>query len=145
MKQTNRVSKPSPKPVLLDEVRVVLVNDRSDRQRFQRLLRQHHYLGGIRAVGEQLYYVAVEAQGAWVGLLLFSAAAKHLKHRDPWIGWTRAPRDRRLSLVVNNSRFLLLPDRPVPTLGSRVRRLTLDRLSTLGRKSGDVFPIQATS
>jgi hypothetical protein len=34
-----------------------------------------------------------------------------------------------LSLVVNNSRFLILPDRSVPNLGSRVLRLTLRRLS----------------
>ncbi len=129
MKQQKRVSKASPKPVLLDEVRVVLVTERGDRQRFQRLLQKHHYLGSIKAVGEQLYYVAVDAQGEWVALLLFSAAAKHLKHRDQWMGWTRAQRERRLSLVVNNSRFLLLPDRSVPNLGSRVLRLTLDRLS----------------
>ena len=80
-------------------------------------------------MGEQLYYAAVDAKGNWLALLLFSAAAKHLKHRDHWIGWTRAQRDRRLSLVVNNSRFLILPSAHIPNLGSRVLRLTLDRLS----------------
>jgi hypothetical protein len=122
----------SPAPAgqdLLEEVRVVLVSGRTERRRFQRLLEKHHYLGGLQAVGEQLYYVAVDARQHWVALLLFCAAAKHLKHRDQWIGWTRAQRDRRLSLVVNNSRFLLLPARSVPNLGSHVLRLTLDRLS----------------
>jgi hypothetical protein len=114
---------------LLEEVRVILVPERQDRRRFQRLLDKHHYLGGLKPVGEQLYYVAMDAQGEWVALLLFSAAAKHLKHRDQWIGWTGPQRDRRLPLVVNNSRFLLLPARSVPNLGSRVLRLTLDRLS----------------
>ena len=114
---------------LLDQVRVVLVTEPEERRRFQRWLRQHHYLGALRPVGEQMYYAAVDAQGRWVALLLFSAAARHLKHRDQWIGWTRAQRDRRLSLVVNHSRFLLLPNRSVPNLGSRVLRLTLDRLS----------------
>ena len=113
---------------LLEKVRVVLVTAPKDRQRFQQLLARHHYLGRLRPVGEQLYYAALDAQGRWVALLLFSAAAKHLKHRDQWIGWTRSQRDRRLSLVANNSRFLLLPDRSVPNLGSRVLRLTLDRL-----------------
>jgi len=80
-------------------------------------------------VGEQLYYVAIDAKGGWLALLLFNAAAKHLKHRDRWIGWSPAQRDRRLSLVVNNSRFLVLPRHSVPNLGSRVLRLTLDRLS----------------
>ncbi|MFM7214931.1 MAG: Druantia anti-phage system protein DruA [Verrucomicrobiota bacterium] len=52
------------------------------------------------------------------------------KHRDRWIGWTRAQRDRRLSLVANNSRFLILPDAHQPNLGSRVLSLALDRLSS---------------
>jgi hypothetical protein len=115
---------------LLDQVRVVLVTVPAERRRFQRWLQLHHYLGRLQPVGEQLYYAAVDAQGRWVALLLFSAAAKHLKLRDQWIGWTRPQRDRRLSLVVNQSRFLILPRRAVPNLGSRVLRLTLDRLST---------------
>ena len=114
--------------VVLDELEIRAVGP-EDHPRFQSLLRRHHYLQGIKPVGERLYYAAVDAQGRWVALLLFSAAARHLKHRDQWIGWTRPQRDRRLSLVVNNSRFLILPERSVPNLGSRVLRLNLDRLS----------------
>jgi hypothetical protein len=116
-------------PVDLKQVRVVVLTDPEERRQCQRLLRKHHYLGGLKAVGEQVCYAAVDSQGHWLALLLFSAAAKHLKHRDQWIGWTRAQRDRRLSLVVNNSRFLILPQAHTPNLGSRVLRLTLDRLS----------------
>jgi hypothetical protein len=114
---------------LLEKVRIVLVSEPEERRCFQRFLKKHHYLGAIKPVGEQMYYAAVDAQGDWLALLLFSAAAKHLKHRDQWIGWTRAQRDRRLSLVVNNSRFLILPKARIVNLGSRVLRLTLDRLS----------------
>jgi hypothetical protein len=114
---------------LLNHVRVVLVTQPEERRRFQRLLQQHHYLGALKPAGEQMYYAVVDAQGRWVALLLFSAATRHLKYRDRWIGWTRPQRDRRLSLVVNNSRFLILPKRSAPKLGSRVLRLTLDRLS----------------
>jgi hypothetical protein len=114
---------------LLKQVQVVPVTGPEERRLFQRLLRKHHYLGGLRAVGEQMYYAAVDARGNRLALLLFSAAAKHLKHRDRWIGWTRGQRDRRLSLVVNNSRFLILPQAHIANLGSRVLRLTLDRLS----------------
>ncbi len=114
---------------LLGQIQVVPVTGTEERRRFQKLLRKHHYLGGLKAVGEQMYYAAVDARGNWLALLLFSAAAKHLKHRDQWIGWTRAQRDRRLSLVVNNSRFLILPQAHIPNLGSRVLRLALERLS----------------
>jgi len=79
----------------------------------------------VRPVGERLYYVAVDSQGQWVGVLVFCAAAQYLRHRDQWIGWTHEQRRRRLALVVNHSRFLLLPSRTVPNLGSRLLKLTL--------------------
>jgi hypothetical protein len=97
--------------------------------RLQSLLRRHHYLGGIRPVGQRLYYIARDGSDRWVAVLLFSAPAKHLKDREQWIGWSEEQRRRRLSLVTNNSRFLLLPQFSVPNLGSRVLRLTLDRLA----------------
>lgn len=37
-------------------------------------------------VGEQLRYV-VEADGRWLALLGWSAAAQQLKDREAWIGW----------------------------------------------------------
>ena len=113
---------------LLDQIQVRLV-ERTELERFKQLLDEHHYLGSLKAVGERLYYVATDAQGQWLALLVFSAPAKHLKHRDQWIGWSPAQCHRRLSLVTNNSRFLILPERSVPNLASKVLRLTLDRLA----------------
>jgi hypothetical protein len=114
---------------LLDQVQVRLV-ERTEMERFKQLLDDHHYLGRLKAVGQRLHYVATDAQGQWLALLVFSAAAKHLKHRDQWIGWSATQRHRRLSLVTNNSRFLILPEHSVPNLASKVLRLTLDRLPT---------------
>ena len=113
---------------LVDGVQVRLAEP-NDLARLQSLLRRHHYLGMVRPVGERLFYVAVDGQGHWVGMLVFCAAAKYLRHRDKWIGWTREQQRRRLALVANNSRFLLLPHRTVPNLGSRVLKLAWDRLS----------------
>jgi hypothetical protein len=116
-------------PASLAEVKVVTVTDPDQQRHLQKLLKKHHYLGSLKPVGERMFYAAVDGRGHWLAVLVFSAAAKHLKHRDQWIGWTRAQCDRRLSLVVNNSRFLILPRAHCPNLGSRVLRLTLDRLS----------------
>ena len=80
-------------------------------------------------VGEQLFYAVLHARGHWLGVLVFCAASRRLRARDRWIGWSEEQRRRRLPLVVNNCRFLLLPDKTVPNLGSRSLRLTLDRLS----------------
>ena len=113
---------------VLEEVEVKLASSKQ-LPRIGKLLEQHHYLGNLRPVGERLYYLATTAAGAWLGILVFSAAANHLKHRERWIGWSNEQRRRRLSLLTNNSRFLLLPNSSVPNLGSRILRLTLDRLS----------------
>ena len=116
-------------PASLDEVKVVAVPDPDQQRHLQKLLKKHSYLGSLKPVGERMFYAAVDGQGHWLAVLVFSAAAKHLKHRDQWIGWTPVQCDRRLSLVVNNSRFLILPRAHCRNLGSRVLRLTLDRLS----------------
>jgi hypothetical protein len=113
---------------ILDQLQVRLL-ERSELRQANRLLDQHHYLGALKPVGERLYYVATDADGQWLALLVFSAPAKHLKHRDAWIGWSSAQRHRRLSLITNNSRFLILPAGAVPNCASKVLRLVLQRLS----------------
>ncbi len=113
--------------IVLDSLQVRLLEPH-ELERCNRLLDQHHYLGSPKPVGERLYYVVSDPQDQWLALLVFAAAAKHLKHRDRWIGWTDAQRERRLSLVVNNIRFLLLPERTFPNLGTRTLRRVLARL-----------------
>jgi len=98
-------------------------------ERCHQLLNEHHYLKSPKPVGERLYYVVTDAQGQWLAVLVFAAAAKHLRARDQWIGWTDAQRQKRLSLVVNNIRFLLMPDKTFPNLGTKSLRLILSRLS----------------
>ena len=63
-----------------------------------------------------------------MGLLRWNAAAFNLRDRERWIGWTPAQKKRRLSLVVNNSRFVVRVR--VPNLGSRVMRLCVERVSS---------------
>jgi hypothetical protein len=96
--------------------------------RFDQLLAQHHYLKDARLVGEHLRYVATY-RGQWLALAAWSAAALHLKARDQFIGWSEEQRRRRLPLLVNNSRLLVLPDCQCPNLISRFMKLMLGRLS----------------
>jgi len=113
---------------LIDTVSVRPIRS-DERVRFMKVLERHHYLGEIQPVGEQILYVAVGQNGGWRALLVFCAAAKHLRHRDQWIGWTDEQRRRRLALVANNARFLILPGYAVPNLATRVLKLALDRVS----------------
>lgn len=100
-----------------------------ERERFDALLESQHYLHSARVGGQGLRYVA-EVEGQWVALLVFSGAAPHTKAREIKIGWTPRQRARRLCFVVNNSRFLVLPERQrYPNLASRVLALCLKRLN----------------
>ena len=110
-------------------VQAQLLTTLREKNRARGLLKKHHYLGDVRAVGEQLFYAVTDSSSDWLGVLVFCAASRRLRARDQWIGWTEEQRRRRLALVVNNCRFLLLPHKTVPDLGSRSLRLTLDRLS----------------
>jgi hypothetical protein len=115
--------------VSLREVKVELLSCARTRAPARRLLAKYHYLGDVSAVGEQLFYSIVGPNKECLGVLVFCAASRRLRARDQWIGWTEEQRRRRLPLVVNNCRFLLLPHKTVPNLGSRSLRLALDRLS----------------
>ena len=120
---------PEARSMLLHTLQVQVLDTPALRVRAQELLAAQHYLGGVSAVGEQVHYAVSDAQGAWVAVLIFAAAALHLRPRDQWIGWSDEQRRRRLALVVNNVRFLLVPARAVPNLGSAVLSRVLARLS----------------
>ena len=111
----------------LDRVNVRLIRE-DERSEFDRLIEEEHYLHSSVLAGQSLRYVA-ELDGQWLALISFSAASLHLKARERWISWSPRQRARRLGLVVNNSRFLVLPERQrYPNLASRVLGLCLRRL-----------------
>lgn len=126
MKVTKRPILTNEQQALLNGVEIRLLESK-ERERFDQLLVKQHYLKNAQLVGEQLRYVA-EDHGQWVGLLAWSAGAYKLKDREEWIGWTDRQKKRRLPLVVNNSRFLILEGYHVPNLASRMMKLCLGRL-----------------
>lgn len=99
-----------------------------ERTRFRELIEQHHYLGYEPIIGESLCYVATHEQ-QWVALLGWGSAALKCTVRDRWIGWGQELQWRRLALIANNVRFLILPGANQPHLASRVLALNLKRLS----------------
>lgn len=124
------MSKPTsaPEGEFLSRVKVRLI-DVEERGCFDGLLETAHYLHSARLGGPSLRYVA-EVDGQWVALITFSGAAPHTKAREAAIGWTPRQRARRLGLIVNNSRFLILPERQrYPNLASRVLGLALKQLN----------------
>jgi hypothetical protein len=91
---------------------------------------RYHYLGYQPLPGSQLRYFA-RTKNQVLALLGFGAAAWKTAPRDRFIGWTAAERNRRLPLVVNNARFLILPwvhcrNLASKLLGMATRRLAAD-------------------
>src|SRR6266446_5029381 len=77
-----------------------------ERERWDELMRAHHYLGLSALVGRSLRYVA-EAHDQWVALLGWASAAFKCAPRDAWIGWSAPIQWQRISFIVNNCRFLI--------------------------------------
>lgn len=119
---------PDVTPVRIEVVR------RAEQQRVWReLVGRYHYLGFATPFGAQLRYLVTAsrpAAGTIVGCLQYSSAAWRLAARDRWVGWSDAVRARRLSLVVQQSRFLLLPWVRVRHLASHVLALSARRVVT---------------
>lgn len=93
------------------------------------LIERYHYLGYTPLPGAQMRYLVYSPSGC-LGALGFSAAAWKVKPRDVWIGWSLLQRERNLSLVVNNSRFLILPFVHSKNLASKILSLSLKKLSS---------------
>jgi len=100
----------------------------TEEQRYQELMQEHHYLGCLPKISETLWYVATW-RDEWVALLSFSASALKCTARDRWIGWNFRHQYNRLKLIVNNSRFLILPDWHLSNVGSRILSLCERRLN----------------
>jgi len=90
-------------------------------------MQEHHYLGKLPKISETIWYIA-QWRDHWVALIGFSAAAWKCAARDQWLGWNLRHQYDRLKLIVNNSRFLILPDWHVPNLGSRILSLCHQRV-----------------
>ncbi len=95
---------------------------------WDRLVEEHHYLRFHGIVGKGLRHVALHGE-TWLALVGWQPGAFKLAARDRWIGWSQEQQFRRLHLICNNSRFVILTPGRVPNLASRVLGLSLRRLS----------------
>ena len=86
---------------------------------FNSLIEHYHYLGYCHPVGEQLKYIIFSKQKP-IACLSWSSAPRHIGCRDRFIGWSKDIRQKNLSLIAYNSRFLLLPWIQVSHLASHI-------------------------
>lgn len=113
----------------LSKVRVEPIYDYHDREYAGDLLSRYHPLGQNCMKGNRLVYSA-SYRGTWLGVLCFDQSVMRNKRREARIGWSDTHRASRLRYVVNNSRYLVLPEfAKTKNLASKILSLTTDRLS----------------
>lgn len=93
---------------LLEPLRLLVITPGKKARLWNELIHRYHYMGYKPLAGAQLRYL-IYCQRGLLGAIGFSASAWTIAPRDQWIGWTDQQRRRHLHLVVNNSRFLILP------------------------------------
>lgn len=113
----------------LQPVRLEVTNTLPLRRRAARLLEQFHYRGFRGAVGENVQYLARDAGGRELAVMVFGAAAWKLATRDHFIGWSPLQRAAQLGRIANQQRFLILPWVRVPHLASHLLAQATRQLS----------------
>jgi hypothetical protein len=95
---------------------------------FNSLISEYHYLGYTQPVGEHLKYMAFSNDRP-IACLAWSSAPWYIGARDRFIGWSSETRQNNLHLIMNNTRFLVLPWVEVSHLASHLLALNRRRLS----------------
>ena len=99
-----------------------------ERKSWTSMMHSFHPQGHPQLPGKALkYWIVSECYGC-LGGLSFHAASWHEQARDAYIGWRGRARVDNLALVVNNARFLILPEVRVYGLASFVLEAALLRL-----------------
>ena len=112
---------------------------------FDAQLREHHYLGAGRPVGDYLRQI-VFVRGQPAALLVWGPACYALKDRDLWIGWSANHRVERLKLIVQNRRFLVLAKKGAePNLASQTMGVALRNLPAQWYEQFGYRPLLAES
>lgn len=86
---------------------------------WNKLVDTYHYLGHRVAVGRSIKYL-INSEFGLLGAISFSSASWRIKARDELLQKLGFPVDVHRDIVVNNSRFLILPHVVVNNLASRV-------------------------
>ena len=102
----------------LGALEVSVAHSASQWRQAKAALGREHGLGAGREAGDRLCQL-VKEDGKLVAVLVWCAAAWHLKGRDETVGWDAVTRSQRLKLVVQLRRFFVLEATRRPNLASQ--------------------------
>lgn len=110
-------------------VELEMVEGRSRVKLWNEYLDRYHYLGYSKPFGCTIRYFIACDRGL-LGCALVAGAARAIKARDEWIGWSRPRRQQNLPWVINNTRFLIFPWVEIRHLASHVLGQLARRVQT---------------
>ena len=102
----------------LGALEIKVARSAQDWRRAKTALGLEHGLGAGREAGDRLAQLVFQ-EGKLVAVLVWCAAAWHLQARDKTVGWDAVTRSKRLKLVVQLRRFLVLEATRRPNLASQ--------------------------
>jgi hypothetical protein len=111
----------------LQDLRVELVARGKELALWNEFIGRYHYLGYKIMPGAQLRYF-IMAGDKVLGAMGFGGTAWKVASRDKFIGWSAEQRKTHLHLIVNQTRFLILPWVRCQNLATRSLRLASRRL-----------------
>ena len=122
-----------------EELRLHKVDETKWEFYWNRLMKKYHYLGYEGVIGGRVKYI-ITLGTQIVGAISFCSAVYRLGSRDAYIGWDDDTRVAMLQHLVNNNRFLILPEIKIHNLASRVLSMSLQRLREDWERQYEVVP-----
>ena len=111
----------------IQQLHLQVVTGKNQSSLWNEYVQRYHYLGYQPLPGAQIRYFIRSAEQI-LGALGFGAAAWKTSPRDQWIGWCHKHRTKKLHLIVNNARFLVLPWVTSRNLASKILAMAAARL-----------------
>ena len=125
-----------------DELQLHKVDETKWEKYWNELVDEHHYLGFDGSFGGRIKYIITLGERI-VGAISYCSAVYHLYPRDKYIGWDEETRRTMLPHLLNNNRFLILPEVNIQNLASRALSMSLRRVREDWLQQYEVAPYMA--
>jgi hypothetical protein len=122
-----------------DELLLHKVDETKWEKHWNNLVQKRHYLGFEGSFGGRVKYI-ITLGDRIVGAIGFCSAVYHLGPRDAYIGWDEETRVAMLPHLLNNNRFLILPEFNIQNLASCVLAMSLRRIRKDWEKQYEAVP-----
>ena len=110
-----------------EKIEFILAKGNNEERIWNYLVEKHHYLGHKVIVGRCLKYLIL-TDNVILGAIAYSSPAWHLETRNQILQKLGFAHDDIMNKVVNNSRFLILPNVKVQNLASKILSLSIEQV-----------------